>query len=319
MYGHNKFGIALIAGAAALLTAMPPAAAQNGHTAHRYSQQAMQQALRYVDELEVQGQRIMTEALQVALHIDEQASLARFQESHDFFVEVLHTLQKGDESIGLPVPESPELIAELDALQQIWDQLDAILGRVLQSGDVSRTDVILLSEFDSILVDISRQVEAAYEHQFAKNNLSSMAVTTVVKAEHQAFLIERMQTEILLIQYGHDVNEQRRLLAESAVIFEQTLEGLIAGNPANRLMPPPRADIKSQLRNVQRIWDEVAPTIDQIVAGGTVDLALVTQIVHRMEPLYTAMEHAVDLYAPQSAPMPGAPNRRVEPDGPPNA
>lgn len=312
--------MAALAGAALSLGALD-AAAQDSGAPKRYSQQAMQQALRYVDELEVQGQRIMTQAMQVALQIEPQQSMARFEESHDFFEEVLHRLQTGDPAIGLPEPEEPELIAELEALQQVWDQLDATLNRVLSSGAVTRTDVILLSQFDNILVDISRQVEEAYEHQFARTNLSSMAVTTVVQAEHQAFLIERMQTEILLMLYGHDVNAQRRELAESAAQFERTLEGLIEGNPAQRLMPPPNAETRAELRNVQRSWDEVAPMIERLVNSDTVDRTVVVPIITKMEPLYRQMERAVDHYAPQAAlrPRTGEDRPPAEPEGPPNA
>lgn len=319
MYGRKEFGIMAIIGAAVLLTASPLAASESRHTGPRYSQQAMQQALRFVDELEVQGQRIMTEALQVALQIEPDQSLARFEESREYFVTVLQTLKAGDPATGLPAPEEPELIAKLHALQQVWDQLDETLVNVIRSRSASRTDIILLSEFDGILVDISRQVANAYQHQFARTNLASMAVTTVVQAEHQSFLVERMQTEILLISYGHDVEEQRRQLAESAKSFDETLEDLISGNPAARLMPPPRVEIRSQLRNVQRIWDEVAPAIEQITTGAAVDLASVTQIVHRMEPLYAEMEMAIDLYAPQiDIQRETLDPVEPEPEGPPN-
>lgn len=283
-------------GATALLLAAQFAAAQETHASDRYSQQAIRGALRYVQELEVQGQRIMTEALQIALQIEPEQSLERFRASHDFFEEALHTLRNGDPSIGLPAADEPELIAEIDALQQIWNQLDATLLRVLDSGTASRADIILLNEFDKALVEISRQVEEAYEHRFARTNLASIAVTTVVEAEHLSFLVERMQTELLLVSFGHDVGQQRRLLGQDARDFERTLDGLISGNASLRLMPPPNAEIRSQLRDVQRIWDEIAPTVERVGEGDAIDRPTVIQMVGLMEPLYEQMERAVSLY-----------------------
>lgn len=294
------FAASLALGAISLPLAPPVVAAQGAQTQQRYSQETMQQALRFVGQLEVQGQRLMTEAMQVALQIEPQQSLERFRTAHGYFEHVLRTLQNGDPALGLPVPEKSELVDPLEALQQVWNELDTTLENILLSGGVTGTDVILLSGLDNILVDIARQVEEAYAHEFSRTNLTSIAVTTVSLAEHQSMLIERMQTELLLTYYGHDAEMQRRRLAECAGAFERTLDGLITGNASLKLIPPPNAEIKAQLRVTQRIWDEVAPVLERTSQGQTVDREILVQTVHRMEMLYDEMERSVELYLPNA-------------------
>ncbi len=295
----------LVLGAMTLPLALPVAAQATstnsaiqtqGVIHERYSQEAIKQALRYVEGLEVQGQRLMTEALQVALGIEPVRSMAEFRKSRTHFINVLRTLQTGDAAIGLPVPQDPKLVSALEALRAVWDQVDPMFARFLAAEEISRTDVVLLAEFDAILVDLARQVEQAYEETFAKSNLASVAMITVVKAEHLSYLIERMQTEMLLIVYGHDVEKERELLAASYAEFEETLSGLMFGSPELKLIPPPHAEIELKLGAVQGKWNEIAPVLQKLTKDGQLDRAGATELVNRMEPLYQEMKQTVALY-----------------------
>lgn len=260
-----------------------------------YSTSAIEHALRVVDELETQAQRMTAEALQLAMGIEPELSLERLRQAHDFFEKVLHTLQKGDEELGLPVPVDPKLLEPLVALQAMWDRIDVPVQKILDSGQVSREELIEMAELDHKLVEISQRTEKAYEKKLQENQLISVATVNLASAEHLSFLVEQMATEFLFIAYDHEVEEQRQMLGENTKHFERTLQGLIHGDPELRLVPAPDIGIASQLRKVESIWNDIAGTLVSAAGGAQVDPATIQRITERLEPLYEEMEKSVTM------------------------
>lgn len=114
----------IIGGALALFAIVVPLAALNAQAQGvtqqpRYSQESVKQALRFVKQLEVQGQRLMSKALLLALEIETPQSRVHFEVATVYFDHVLQTLRNGDPELGIPMPESPELSEPLLALWQV--------------------------------------------------------------------------------------------------------------------------------------------------------------------------------------------------------
>ena len=111
----------------------------------RYSIDAVQHGLRFIDALATNAQKMTAEALRIALAIEPEHSYANLKRSHDQFEMVLSTLKKGDEFRALPVPADPKLLEPLRKLQTVWDQINDPVQRVLESGKVTRDDLVLLA------------------------------------------------------------------------------------------------------------------------------------------------------------------------------
>lgn len=262
-----------------------------------YSIDEMRHALRFVDELETKAQRMTAEALQMALDIEPEQSFANFKRSHDYFERVLSTLQTGDKALSLPAPTDPKLLEPLRRLQAVWDEVSGPVKKVLESGEVTRSDLTRLVELDNRLVEASRETEKAYEEVLqARVMFFSAALNNVVKAEHLSFLVEHITTEFLLIAYDHEASLHRQNLDKSTAEFELILNGLIHGDPDLHLVPAPNASVAAQLRKVELIWLEVAQTFkDAAAASGTTDRATLYRVTEHMEPLFVEMEKSVDL------------------------
>ncbi len=296
MTSSNVMGLLAFLGALALPLGASQAAKQIAAVEERYSQAEVQQALHHVEELAIQGQRLMTKALQVGLKIESERSYEEFQESRAYYLEALQKLQTGDAAAGIPVPKEAELTEPLQALQEVWIQLDPLFNALVTSGEISRSDLGLLDQYDAVLVDLTGKVEGAYQKKLSRASLISIASVTAARAEHLTFEIEHMVTEMLLIAYGYEVELERQRLGKTMAAFEETLGGLVVGNFALKLIPPPTVEVKAQLRTVQRMWDEIAPDLARLAAGGDMDRQTVTRVVNRMEPLYLEMKKTVPLY-----------------------
>lgn len=293
----RKFGWVFAAAVAIVVVSAGSGQALAAKKQKHYSVDAVQHALRFVDELDTNAQRMTAEALQLAMNIEPEHSFASFKRSHDDFERVLSTLRKGDEALGLPVPSDPRLLEPLQKLQGVWDQIGGPIEEILESGKVTRAQLVELAELDDVLVEASRETEQAYEEMLqARVLFFSAALNNVIKAEHLSFLVERITTEFLLIAYDHEVQLQRRNLGKSTAEFELILNGLIHGDPDLRLVQAPNADIATQLRKVELIWQEVAQDFKQAATtDDATDPDTLYRVTKYMEPLFAEMKKSVDL------------------------
>lgn len=285
--------------AAIVVLAAVPAASGEALAAKnqkRYSIDAVQRALRFIDQLPTNAQRLTAEALQLALQIEPEHSYANFKRSHGQFETVLSTLNKGDEPLALPIPTDPKLLEPLRKLQAVWDELNDPIHKVLESGKVTRDDFVLLAVLNNQLIAASKDTRQAYQDVLLAKLPFTTALNNIVKAEQLSFLVERMTAEFLLIAYDHEASRQRRNLGESAAEFELILNGLMHGDPNLHLVPAQDPDIAAQLRKVEVIWLEVARTIKRTASTGeTADPETLYRVTEYMEPLFAEMQRSADL------------------------
>ena len=292
----RKFGWVF---AAIVMFAVVPAASGEALAAKgqkRYSVDAVQHALRFVDELAINAQKMTAGVLQIALNIEPEHSFANFKRSHSHFETVLGALKKGDEALALPVPTDPTLLEPLQKLQAVWHQINVPAQRVLGSGKVSRDDLVLLVELHKVLIKAATDTGQAYQGVLLAQVPYSTALNNIIKGEQLSFLVERITTEFLLIAYDHEAQLQRQKLGESTAEFELILNGLIHGDPNLHLVRAQDAGIAAQLRKVELIWLEVVHLFKRVAAkGDSADPETLLRVTKRMGPLFVEMEKSVDL------------------------
>jgi hypothetical protein len=137
---------------------------------------------------------------------------------------------------------------------------------------------------------------SAYGRVARKGALVSVLTVALNLSGRQRMLTQKMSKEVFLIAYGFDERANRRNLADSIALFDQTLQGLIYGNNDLGLLPAPTAEIKRQLRKVQGLWDAFRPLLELVAKGGIPGTDTVAQVARQNLPLLEEMNKAVVMY-----------------------
>jgi hypothetical protein len=118
-------------------------------------------------------------------------------------------------------------------------------------------------------------------------------------AGKQRMLTQKMSKEILQIAKGVDADGAKASLAETAGLFDQTLQGLINGDATLGLPKTEDAAIISQLNKVSDLWAGFKPNVDAALSG-TADAAVLGNVAEQNIPLLKNMNEAVQMYAKAS-------------------
>jgi hypothetical protein len=241
-------------------------------------------------------QKMSKESLLVALGIDREDNLQQLAESRTLFDRMLKGLRHGDALLGLPETTEPEVLDRLSKVEELWPLLQSAIRTSLARGKVSAQEVETIAELNLPLLSAMEETVSAYGRVAKKGALVSVLTVAINLSGRQRMLTQKMCKEVFLIAYGFDERANRRSLADSIALFDQTLQGLIYGNNDLGLLPAPTAEIKRQLRKVQGLWDAFRPLLEPVAKGGIPGTDTVAQVARQNLPLLEEMNKAVVMY-----------------------
>ncbi len=241
-------------------------------------------------------QKMSKEAFLVALGIDREDNLQKLAESRNLFDRMLKGLRHGDALLGLPETTEPEVLDRLSKVEELWPLLHSAIRTSLASGKVSAYEVETIAELNLPLLNAMDETVSAYERVAEKGALVSVLTVAINLAGRQRMLTQKMSKEVFSIAYGLDERANRRNLADSIALFDDTLQGLIYGDNDLGLLPAPTAEIKAQLSKVEGLWDAFRPLLDPLARGGIPGSDTVAQVARQNLPLLEEMNKAVVMY-----------------------
>ncbi len=112
----------------------------------------------------------------------------------------------------------------------------------------------------------------------------------------QRMLTQKMSKEMLLIYHGIDPQLNRTNLGNSALMFAETLQGLINGDKALSLAPTRDQDILKQMNVVSSLWQSFSKTVLAGIGGAEIDLSFIEKVAKENLPLLKEMNTAVYMY-----------------------
>jgi hypothetical protein len=233
--------------------------------------QEQEQRQRMINLAESQNmlvQRMSKELILVALDIDKNNNLRSLESSRALFERTLKALRDGDSGLGSPGSRNPDFLEGLGKVGELWLLYDATIRRSTKTQTITADQKQLISMLD----------------------------TTIELLAHQGALTQQMSKEFLLIAYGHEADKNRKALKDSMALFDQTLDGLLNGNPEQQLLPAPNAEITAQLRMVARMWDEFRPLLSVGARGSGIDRGSITKVAEVNGPLLDAISEAIAMY-----------------------
>ena len=289
----------LFAGLVVVLALVVPAmtaAPGSSNAAEKIDRNAAKRSLNFADRQLMLLQRMSKEILLVALDVNAAQNLENLDQSLQMFDSTLWALRDGDATLGLAATTEATTLSSLTVVEDQWPPFDDAIRASLQTGQVNRGLLDTLAEVEPPLYEAMDKAVDSYFNTAISGRLFSTLTMMIRHSGRQRMLTQKMTKEFLFIAYGYEVEKNRQNLLKSIDLFESNLSGLIDGDPERRLMPAPSVPIRMQLRNVQRLWDEVLQILKTAAVNGTADRKAVATVAELNQVLLDEMSKAVDMY-----------------------
>jgi len=141
--------------------------------------------------------------------------------------------------------------------------------------------------------DLDQLIQQMVEKKMGELNTRMGVVINL--SGRQRMLTQKMSKEMLLIYLGIDAKQNRNQLGSSAIMFSNTLRGLINGDPKQKLPETSDHAILGQLGKVNTLWQDFSENVLSALSG-EVDEALIQQVAVQNLPLLSEMNKAVYMY-----------------------
>lgn len=282
-------GLSLFAGSA-LLSASPALAAGSGgevgSIVHRIG---------LAEEQAVLTQRIPMCAGFIKLNVEPSRFTANIEEAANRFDQVLAGLRSGDSELGLAAEESGEVLESLSAVEAVWPSMRGAVDNILASGFVDDADFDTLAKSNSALLFMCENVEKRLLSVHG-GSMDTLALLIAVElAARQEMLTQKMAKEVTNIALSFKADENRKILTQTIILYENSLQALIGGVPELTLPRPPE-HIRLALLEEKSRWSDLGPILRGIANGDEVGLLELYSIASQEEALQEAAKHIEHMY-----------------------
>lgn len=236
-------------------------------------------------------QKMSKETLLVALEIDQEINIANLKKTRDLFDKTLKGLRDGDQELGLDETKKPTIRKQLQKVETLWEDFDAVITKIIENGTVSQSDINVIAKLNLPLLKEMNKAVKFYEAAAADGGINKALAKAINLAGRQRMLTQKMTKEFLLKAYGHDVEKNKQSLEETVALFDTTLTGLVEGNSDLGLPAPPTEELKQQLIKVKAMWADFRNNIE-----ATPNPETKLKVASNNLPLLKEMNTAVGLY-----------------------
>ncbi len=238
-------------------------------------------------------ERMTNSALLEILEIDASPRLKSIHWSRDRFGKMQTNLLEGNARLGLRPTTEPKILETLDKTELEWRRYDAIFGKIVASGKVSRTEIIALTASHASTTDALKKTVNSYRYFVNGGRHHSILSSTINGTGRLRASAQLVLRELMMAVYSKYAMQERHTLARSTKDFDQTINGLIFGDPEIGLLAAATPEIKRELLKVHLMWKEVRPILDAAAAGTAITndkIAIVARYANKMAvPLTMAL------------------------------
>lgn len=247
------------------------------------------------EEQAVITQRIPMCAGFIKLNVEPSRFTANLEEETIRFEKVLKGLRHGDAELQLEAESSGEVLEALSAVEAVWPGMKQTVDRILASGFVEDADFAALSRSDAALLFMCENVEKRLVSVYGDTAQHLGILIAVEVSVRQAMLTQKMAKEVTKIALGVKPEENRKILGETILLFENSLEALLGGVEALKLPAPPE-HIKLALLEERSRWSDLGPAMKGIAEGGEAGILELYSIASQEEALLEAARHIEHMY-----------------------
>lgn len=216
-------------------------------------------------------------------------------DARDLFDRSLAGLINGDADLGILPETDPQARLQLAYVSETWSGFGPSVEAALNAGGESAAEVVRSQN-----VKLLQQSNAAVSALVVAHGSGALAADVAIAiniAGRQRMLSQRMAKEYCEVAAGGENSEAARTnLAETMALFEASHVSLRDGNPMDKIVSPPTAEISAKLKEVEALWTELKPVIEAVVNGSTPTAEGLALVAENNNPLLRTMNEAVGLY-----------------------
>lgn len=248
------------------------------------------------DRQRMLGQRVAKAACMVALGVEPGAHREQIRAAIELFDLNMDALRFGDPDAGLLPEGQMDVKAALGQAGRHWQEFRAAVEAAL-AGESVNGDVLepvaalslpLLAELDATV--------ALIEQSSGMRHVALHKAIAISVAGRQRMLSQKMAKEACLLAEGVAAEDSRAALAQSVETFDLALAALRLGMAEVGIRPPGGEALAGKLGEAARLWSELKPLYEAMLAGGEVEAEAVATVAGRTEPLLDVLDEAVFLY-----------------------
>jgi hypothetical protein len=243
------------------------------------------------------SQRMAKAVCFAALDVQTSAHLTMISDAHSLFDTTLKGLRAGDETLGMNPEKTPRILAELDAVDTLWERYGATVASAKGSSAAAQAALEEVGALNvPVLVQMNKAVGEFERHYGSGGEIHPVLALALNVAGRQRMLTQKASKEFCLIAAGQNVDANRAALAETVALFETSLLGLMDGNDEMGLVEAPTDEIYGQLETVLALWEPLKPIFEKVAGGGMASAADLERVARDNNPLLVEMNRAVGMY-----------------------
>ncbi|MEM7056060.1 MAG: type IV pili methyl-accepting chemotaxis transducer N-terminal domain-containing protein [Pseudomonadota bacterium] len=252
------------------------------------------------EEQAVLTQRIPMCAGFIKLNVEPSRFLSNIEEAAVRFRKVLAGLRNGDAELDLTGEESGEVLEALSAVEAVWPTMESAVEKIVSSGLVDDGAYEEIAKSNAALLFMCENVEKRLVSVYGDTGEHLSLLIAVELSARQEMLTQKMAKEVTKIALGFKPNDNRKILAQTISLFENSLEALLGGVEALKLPVPPE-HIKLALIEEKARWSDLRPVLQTIAEGGEVGLLELYSIASQEEAMLEAAKHVEHMYEEMGA------------------
>jgi len=211
------------------------------------------------------SQKMTKETLLATAGINAEENRKNLKETMALFDKTLKGLRDGDTSLNLPPCENESVVAQLDRVNLLYDEMTPLLTKVSEGGVLSPYELPSLAKLNTPILNTMDAAVKMFEQEAGKVLTKDPTLALVINlAGKQRMLTQKMSKESLLKYLKIDDIANGKLLRDTSALFDKTLKGLKDGDSELGLPKTDDAAIKAQLDLASSFWSVAYPLIQKI-------------------------------------------------------
>lgn len=241
-------------------------------------------------------ERMTNSVLLAALEVDASPRLRSIHWSRDRFDRMQRELREGNPDIRLRPTTNPEILETLDRADLEWQRYASIFAEVVKAKDPSKAQVRALVASHVNTIEALREMVRSYQY-FIRGGIDHSILSSTINGTGRLRASTQLVLRgLMLAVYNGYAERERQLLAQFTAEFDQTMDGLIRGNPELRLLAAPNADIRDELTKVDLLWRKVRPVLESAAAGETVTKDQIAAVAQQTNDMAVPLTKALIMY-----------------------
>lgn len=278
-------------GATALPTGLAASRRSDDGAAHKINLAGRQRML---------SQRMTMAALFAKLNVEQTRHFEMLDASCKLFDTTLVGLRAGSAELELPEERNQLVLESLSAVDSLWETFGPTVEATAAARTVSDDALETMATLNTSLLFTADNVVKRLVSEYGNDTIDLGLAIAVNVSGRQRMLSQKMAKEAGMIALGIETEDNRRILGDTAQLFDSSLEALLNGLP-DVMLPTPPDHIRLKLLEVRSVWSDYGSIMRRIADGGEVGTAQLFSVAAQTDPILSTMNDAVKLYEKHAA------------------